>query len=115
MTVWYRIEFIQAMGRGVEGVETEKGRERERRGEGGHEHMEREQEGNGESEGRRKGTEQEQESKREREEGASSHFDNELGTPGCCQVTSGWSLDKMPPVLTCNALLRWQRGADLWS
>lgn len=30
MTVWYRIELIQAMGRGVEGVETEKGRERER-------------------------------------------------------------------------------------
>ena len=28
--VWYRIEFIQGMGRGVEGVETEKGRERER-------------------------------------------------------------------------------------
>jgi hypothetical protein len=31
----------------------------------------------------------------EREEGASSPFYSESGTPGCCQVTVGWSLDKM--------------------
>ena len=32
----------------------------------------------------------------EREEGASSPFYSESGTPGCCQVTVGQSLDKMP-------------------
>lgn len=48
----------------------------------------------------RKG-EQEQEDRagareQEREEGTSSPFCTELGTPGCCQVTMGRSLDKMP-------------------
>jgi hypothetical protein len=32
---------------------------------------------------------------RAREEGPSSPFYSESGTPGCCQVTVGWSLDKM--------------------
>ena len=31
-----------------------------------------------------------------REEGASSPFYSESGTPGCCQVTVGQSLEEMP-------------------
>jgi hypothetical protein len=58
--------------------------------------MWREIEGNGEVE---KGKTRERESKREREqeseEGASSPFYSVSGLPGCCQVTVGWSLDKM--------------------
>ena len=32
----------------------------------------------------------------EREEGVSIPFYCESGTPGCCQVTVGWSLDEVP-------------------
>jgi hypothetical protein len=43
--------------------------------------------------------EQEGESKsereQEREEGASSPFYSESGTPGSCQVTVGWRLDRL--------------------
>ena len=47
-----------------------------------------------------KGRTSEQESKRvikeqEREEGASSPFYSGSGLPGYCQVTMGWSLDRM--------------------
>jgi hypothetical protein len=93
----YRIEFIQGMGRGVEGVETEKGKERERKREwslamstwreGEREWGERKSR-NGE--GGRAGAR-----RQEREEGASSPFYSESGTPGCCQMTVGQSLDKV--------------------
>ena len=36
---------------------------------------------------------EEEKSKSKREEGASSPFYSESGTPGCCQVTVGQSLD----------------------
>jgi hypothetical protein len=56
--------------------------------------------GKGIGKGVRKG--RAQEGKREarvrenkREEGASSPFYSWLGLPGCCQVTVGWSLDRM--------------------
>jgi hypothetical protein len=32
---------------------------------------------------------------RESEDGASSPFHSAPGLPGCCQVTVGWSLDRM--------------------
>ena len=32
----------------------------------------------------------------EREEGANSSSDSGPGLPGCCQVTVGWSLDRIP-------------------
>jgi hypothetical protein len=71
--------------------------ERERRGEEtSHEHVERE--------GRRMGREREQEGKdraRAREGGGvSSPFYSEPGTPGCCQVAVGRSLDKMLACMT---------------
>jgi hypothetical protein len=55
-------------------------------------------EGNGERggkglEGRARSRRPEQE--REREYRASSPFYSESGISGCCQVTVGWSLDKM--------------------
>jgi hypothetical protein len=40
--------------------------------------------------------------RQERMEGASSPFYSESGTPGCCQVTVGWSLDKMPTQIVCK-------------
>ena len=52
----------------------------------------------GERGGRGERTEEEQEGKRE--EGASSSFYSESGIPGCCQVTVGWSLDKMLTIST---------------
>jgi hypothetical protein len=56
-----------------------------------------------EREGKGMGGEREQESQRpereakgqEREEGISSHLYSGRGLPGCCQVTVGWSLDRM--------------------
>jgi hypothetical protein len=55
--------------------------------------MWREGEGNGERGSRNK---RQSRSKRARERGgASSPFYSESGTPGCCQVTVGWSLDKI--------------------
>jgi hypothetical protein len=47
---------------------------------------------------RDKRTEPEQEGKRE--QGVSAPFYSESGTPGCCQVTVGQSLDKMLTVTT---------------
>ena len=43
--------------------------------------------------GKMEGRARRQESRRA--EGASSPFYSESGIPGCCQVTVGWSLDKM--------------------
>jgi hypothetical protein len=82
------------MGRTVERiVEAEKGREKIK---AGHEHM-------GAGGGMGKEGEQEQEEReRERERGrrrrrrGKQPFYSESGTPGCCQVTVGQSLDKMP-------------------
>jgi hypothetical protein len=48
--------------------------------------------------GRRMGRGEQKQEERAREEGASSPIYNESGTPGCCQVTVGWSLDKMLPM-----------------
>jgi hypothetical protein len=45
--------------------------------------------------------------RQERKEGASSPFYSGSGTPGCCQVTVGQSLDKMPMITT---LLLFQRS-----
>jgi hypothetical protein len=45
--------------------------------------------------GNRRGEDRARARRQEREEGASSLFYSESGTPGCCQVTVGWSLDKM--------------------
>jgi hypothetical protein len=59
--------------------------------------MQREK-GNGEKGGRGRGGEDRAEARRqeqERKEGASSPFYFASGTPGCCQVTVGWSLDRM--------------------
>lgn len=79
---WYSIKCIQGMGKRVKRVvEAEKGAG----GEG--------QEGKNKREAR----------EQEQEEGASSPFYNESGLPGCCQVTVGWSLDRM---LTCWCLSR---------
>ena len=98
------------MGRGVERVvETEKSRgrgrkrQRQRRGkEAGHDHMERGGKGNGERRDGEKGEESKRrEEKQESEEGASGPFHTESGTPGCCQVTVGRSLEEM---LTDNVL-----------
>jgi hypothetical protein len=86
------------MGRGAERVvETEKGRERKSRGvEAGHEHVGREAGGEMERGGGGAGARDGGRTRRqEREEGASSPFYSESGTPGCCQVTAGQSLDKM--------------------
>jgi len=45
---------------------------------------------------RRSGTRRQRESKKARETGeVSSPFYSESGTPGCCQVTVGQSLDKI--------------------
>ena len=45
--------------------------------------------------------------KQESEEGANSPFYSESGTPGCCQVTVGRSLDRMlKTVLTRHGSLR---------
>ena len=41
----------------------------------------------------------------ESEEGASSPFYSESGTPGCCQVTVGQSLDKMLTIVAQNSLM----------
>jgi hypothetical protein len=65
--------------------------------------------GRGEGVGREgergEGTEREQEGKeQERDEGASSPFHSESGTPGCCQVTVGWSLDKQKQKQTNKTL-----------
>ena len=48
--------------------------------------------------GKRRGKDPEVQSysKKAREKGAGSTFYSESGTPGCCQVTVGQSLDKMP-------------------
>ena len=83
------------MGRGGERiVDTVEHRERRSRGvEVGHEHVEREgREIWKEGEGMRR----QSVSRKARERGgASSPFYSESGTPGCCQVTVGRSLDKM--------------------
>jgi hypothetical protein len=111
--VLYRTEFIQGMGRGVKrvaegGRERERERERERKRErereremrcrgvkAGHEHSGRERrEGNGEEWGRESKSKRVRE-EQEREEGASSFFFSGSGTPGCCQVTVGQSLERM--------------------
>ena len=60
----------------------------------------------------------EQESKRqergarrqEREEGTSSPFYSGSGLPGCCQVTVGWSLDRMLTAVLITGLYREQTG-----
>jgi hypothetical protein len=87
------------MGRGVERVvETEKSRERGSRGvEAGNDHVDGKREGDWRMgiEGRRKGEDRAGARRQERAEGTSSSFYSESGTPGCCQVTVGWSLDKM--------------------
>jgi hypothetical protein len=45
---------------------------------------------------REKERDRDREREKERERGgASSPFYSESGTPGCCQVTVGWSLNKM--------------------
>jgi hypothetical protein len=61
--------------------------------------------------GRGMGREEEQEGedrartrRQEREGGVSSLFYSESGTPGCCQVTVGRSLDKMLTVLIKETL-----------
>ena len=73
--------------------ERERERERERRGvETGYDHMKRGKRG------KRTKREKEGKSKIKRQdqaEGASSPFNIKSGIPGCCQVTVGWSLDKM--------------------
>ena len=94
MILYYRIEFIQGMGKGVEGVETEKGRERERdsrRLEACHEHVEKEARrmGRDGSRSKEKQGNRARARKKDREEGASRPFYSELGTPGCCQVIVG--------------------------
>jgi hypothetical protein len=63
-------------------------------------------EGNGETGRRSKRTEQEQEGNRAEERGkvANSPFYSQSGTPSCCQVTVGYSLDKMLTVLAANLL-----------
>jgi hypothetical protein len=66
----------------------EREREREREIEVVHEHVEREG-----------GGEECKKSKRVRR-GASSSFYSESGTPGCCQVTVGRSLEEMPTLPT---------------
>jgi hypothetical protein len=48
--------------------------------------------------------------KQEREEGANSHFYSGLGLPGCCQVTVGWSLDRMLTAVLITGLYREQTG-----
>jgi hypothetical protein len=71
-------------------------REWKRRGKGGWK---------GEGTGSKKGTARGQENKRARkeqwkEEGASITFYSGSGLPGYCQVTVGWTLDRMLTILT---------------
>ena len=72
--------------------EARRGEERSRGVEAGHEHVERE--GGREWGERGKGKARARE-EQEKEEGASSPLYSESGTPGCCQVTVGWSLKGM--------------------
>jgi hypothetical protein len=79
------------MGRGVKRVvEAEKGREGESReveAGCGHEHVERG--------GRERGRGREEPKRaREKQAGSKSKYSGS-GLPGCCQVTVGWSLDRM--------------------
>jgi hypothetical protein len=54
-----------------------------------------------------KGQEQEERREQEREEGPSSPSYSESGSPGCCQLTLGQSLDEMPmlPTPSCRPCL----------
>ena len=59
-------------------------------------------EGGGEwgEKGQRGKSREKEKSKRKRvRRGASSSFYSESGTPGCCQVTVGHSLDRMPALV----------------
>ena len=95
--IQYRIEFIQGMGRGAKRViEAEKGRERIEKQipamntcrKGGRKW--------GEGKGKSKGARTQESKKGTRQGGGESiSFQSGSGLPRCCQVTVGWSLDRM--------------------
>ena len=90
------IEFIQGMGRGVEGGDRERQRERENRGvEVSHEHMERR---GGEWGGEEQEKGDRARARRQERGGSSSPFYSESGTPGNCsleEMLTLWVLGSM--------------------